>query len=411
MKLFYDTGTPQIPLYLRLDARPYWGDVQEALDLPKKEMAAVALAFYDNGKAGHWTSYSRRNDQGGAGFCNGLMTRRNVAGTADFLDDMGLVENQAQCPGGRGHRSALKPLPEMLDLLDPIFPDLGRVPLMMPDRAAIIRRKDGTEIQPTNRAAFERIERPVWAANEMLMGTDIRNGKGLDIRCPVRRIFNGDLQHGGRLFTMGGISYQNMPRDERHDITINGEPTVELDFKAIHPHILYNQRGLPVPADCYAIARWPRDLVKLALLVLINAENLKDVIGVLSNSDGETIVRDEDGGIIDITTERKLMKQITGGDQKKAIAFAHALVQDVKEYHAPIADAFHSNAGVKLMNKDSEIAMNVMRIMGAIGEPVLSVHDSFLVRKSMQDKLHEIMEQAAEMAGVHGIKIEAKTRH
>ena len=63
------------------------------------------------------------------------------------------------------------------------------------------------------------------------------------------------------------------------------------------------------------------------------------------------------------------------------------------------------------MNKDSEIAMNVMRIMGAIGEPVLSVHDSFLVRKSMQGKLAEIMEQAAEMAGVHGIKIEAKTRH
>ena len=76
--------------------------------------------------------------------------------------------------------------------------------------------------------------------------------------------------------------------------------------------------------------------MKLALLVLINAENLKDVIGVLANSDGETIVRDEDGGIVDITTERKLMKQITGGDQKKAIAFAHALVQDVKEYHAPL---------------------------------------------------------------------------
>lgn len=411
MKLFYDTGTPQIPLYLRLDARPYWRDVQEALDLPKKEMAAVALAIYDNGKNGHWTSYSRRNDQGGAGRCNGLMTRRNVTGTADFLGDMGLVENEAQCPGGRAWRSAVKPLPEMIALLDPLFPDLGRVPLMMPDRAAIIRDKDKAEIKPTNKAAFERIERPVWAINEMLMGTNIRNKNGFDIRCPVRRIFNGDLQHGGRLFTMGGISYQNMPSADRHLITINGEPTVELDFKAIHPHILYSDKGLPIPDDCYAINKWPRDLVKLALLVLINAENLKDVIGVLANSDGEKILWDDEGNIIDVTTERRLMKQIAGNDFGKATAFANTLVEDVKKYHAPIADAFHSNAGVRLMNKDSEIAMNVMRIMGAIGEPVLSVHDSFLVRQSMQGKLHEIMEQAAAMAGVHGIKIEAKTLH
>ena len=411
MKLFYDTGTPQIPLYLRLDARPYWGDVQDALDLPKKEMAPVALAIYDNGKAGFPTSYSRRNDRGGAGICNGLMARTNVVATADFLGDMDLAENQAQCAGGRAWRSAVMPNQEMIERLNPLFPDLGRIPLMMPPRAAIIRDKNGNEMRPANKAAFERIERPVWDINEMLMGIDIRNGKGFDIRCPVRRVFNLDMQHGGRLFTMGGISYQNMPREERHDVTINGEPTVELDFKAIHPHILYSQRGLHVPADCYAIGNWPRDLVKLALLVLINAETLKDVIGVLANSDGETIVRDADGEIVDMTTERQLMKQIAGQDFKKATAFAHALVRDVKEYHAPIASAFHSNAGVKLMNKDSEIAINVMRIMGAIGEPVLSVHDSFLVRRSMQDKLHEIMEQAAAMAGVHGIKIEAKARH
>lgn len=411
MKLFYDTGIPQIPLYLRLDTRPHWGDVQDALDLPKKEMAPVAVAFYENGKAGYWTSHSRRNDRGGAGLCNGLMTRTNVAGAADFLGDMDLIENQAQCPGGRAWRSAVMAKPEMIARLDPLFPDLGRIPLMMPARAAIIRDKNGNEIRPTNKAAFERIERPIWAINEMLMGTDVRDGKGFDIRCPVRRIFNIDPQHGGRLFTMGRISHQNIPRDERHDITINGEPTVELDFKAIHPHILYSDKGLPVPADCYAIGKWPRDLVKLALLVLINAETLKDVVGVLANSDGETIVRDEEGDIIDVTTERRLMKQIAGNDPKKAMAFAHALIRDVKEYHAPIADAFHSNAGVRLMNRDSEIAMNVMRIMGAIGEPVLSVHDSFLVRRSMQDKLQEIMEQAAEMAGIRGIKIEAKTRH
>ena len=73
---------------------------------------------------------------------------------------------------------------------------------------------------------------------------------------------------------MGGIGCMNMPRDERHDVTFNGEPTIELDFTAIHPHTLYANRGHIAPVDCYNVGRWPRDLVKLAMLVLINAKKL-----------------------------------------------------------------------------------------------------------------------------------------
>ncbi|MCV2892230.1 hypothetical protein [Lentibacter sp. XHP0401] len=327
------------------------------------------------------------------------------------MESMGLVENMVQSPGGRGWQSAAIGTGSLADLLQPITPDMGAVPLAIPARTAIIRDANGKEFTPSNRYDLERIERALGPVNEMLTGTDIRNGKGIDIRCPIRRVFNISTDYGGRLYAVGGPNWQNMPRDERHDITMNGEPTIEMDFTAFHPHILYNRRGHPAPADCYDVGNWPRDLVKLALLVLINADTLGDVVTVLANSDGEKIVRDEEGGVIEVTTSRRLMKQIAGSDYSKAMAFAHKLVRDVKDRHHLIAEDFHTGAGLWLMKLDSEIAMHVLKVMTRLGEPVLALHDSYRVRRSMKDKLEEIMHEAAENAGLMGVKIKAKTRH
>lgn len=409
VKLFYDTGERQIPLYLRLDTRAYWPEIQSALGLPKKENAAVAVAVYENFLTGCATSYSRRNER--KADCNGLLSVRNVTRCIDYLGQAGLVENMVQVEGGRGWQSAARGSEALAEIMRPLIPNLGGIPITRPNRAAIIRDATGREIEPTRKYEFERIERAMWPINEMLAGTEIRNGKGFDIRYPMRRVFNLNTDHGGRLFTMGGIGWQNVPSDERHDITINGESTVELDFKAIHPHILYSKRGHPVPKDCYDVKGWPRDLVKLALLVLINADNLTDVVTVLANSDGERIVRDESGGVIEVTTEKRLMKQVAGGDYSKAMAFAHSLVKDVKERHHLIQEDFHTGAALWLMNKDAAIAMNVMQAMMKIDEPVLAVHDSFRVRAGMKEKLEEIMFEAAEKAGLFGIEITAKTRH
>jgi len=409
LKIQYDTDERQIPLHLRLETRPLWGDIQNTLGLERKEHAPLAVAIYENSLLGHATSYSRDNNTRGS--CNGLLTRRNVVGCVDLMERMGLIENMVQCQGGRGWRSAARGTDALADLMRPIIPDLASLPLITPTRAAIIRDKDGKEIQPKNRKEFERIERPVFAINEMIKGTEIRNGQGIDIRTSVRRVFNIDTKHGGRISNVGGIGWQNCPGHERLDITIDGEPAIELDFKAIHPHILYSRRGYTVPADCYNVGNWPRDLVKLALLVLINAETLTDVVTVLANSDGDKITRDDEGNVINITTDKRLMKQLTGDDYAKAMSFAHKLVQDIKEYHWPISDDFHTGAGLWLMNEDSKIAMNVMCSLMKIGEPVLAVHDSFLVRRSMKDKLKEVMHDAAAKAGLLDIKIEEKTRH
>lgn len=69
---------------------------------------------------------------------------------------------------------------------------------------------------------------------------------------------------GGRLYSLGG-GYQNIKREFRPDIKINGEATVEVDLKASHLTVLHALMGKPLPPgpDPYAIPTLSRDVVKI----------------------------------------------------------------------------------------------------------------------------------------------------
>jgi hypothetical protein len=79
--------------------------------------------------------------------------------------------------------------------------------------------------------------------------------------------FNWDK--GGRLYAVGG-GYQQWPaqpkpkeKNYRGQITINGEPTVEIDIRASHLTVLHALKGMPVsPDDPYKGTEYPRFVVK-----------------------------------------------------------------------------------------------------------------------------------------------------
>src|SRR5262249_22622984 len=76
-------------------------------------------------------------------------------------------------------------------------------------------------------------------------------------------------------------------------------------------------------------------------------------------------------------------------------ATAEKLLRAAKAAHPDIAHAFCSDAGVRLMRRDSEIAAEVMReIMRATGIVPLPVHDSFIVPTPHEERLKEAMENA-----------------
>ena len=58
----------------------------------------------------------------------------------------------------------------------------------------------------------------------------------------LHRVFNrSSFNLGGRLY---GAWWENIPKELRQCITINGNPTIELDFPHLHPTLLYIEAGV-----------------------------------------------------------------------------------------------------------------------------------------------------------------------
>jgi hypothetical protein len=78
------------------------------------------------------------------------------------------------------------------------------------------------------------------------------------------RRFKGAWRLGGRLYALGGETFQNTKRRERGPMRINGERIMSVDATASQLSIFAHLTGMSdrMPADPYAIAGIPRDAVK-----------------------------------------------------------------------------------------------------------------------------------------------------
>src|SRR5262249_26472009 len=143
-----------------------------------------------------------------------------------------------------------------------------------------------------------------------------------------------------------GPLWQSRPKTERQGLTINGLATEELDFKGMHIQLLYQEAGKQMQGDPYNVDGWPRERVKLALLILINASSHRSAVLALADA---------------LKTDRNI------SDYFKT---AEKLLRAVKARHKAIAWAFGSDAGVRLMHKDARIAEAVMlealRVIGLV---------------------------------------------
>lgn len=179
-------------------------------------------------------------------------------------------------------------------------------------------------------------------------------------------MFNrSSLRFGGRFY--GGF-WQNIPKVYRPFITIDGHPTIELDYSSLHPTMIYHQRGLDPVGDPYHIPDLDaeyRTSVKRAFLVLINAtdrarhlESLDDI----ALPPGWNVPR---------------------------------LTKALETKHAAVSDAFRSDSGVRLQRLDAEMAGYVMREMRVRHRAlVLPVHDSFIATEDQEANLSSIMSEA-----------------
>lgn len=373
----------QRPISLRFETKRYWQPLQGALGVTQTG-AAIILDICQHPE---WCSYSRtaRHYDSPSRYRNPLYTWRNMVGAVDHLAGAGLIHHAQQLPGFRGWQSAIMATPELVALCAEIVKG-EKLQLARPREVILLRDKAGKLIDYKDTQAIDRMRARVARFNEAIAGANL-SAEAQAITAPLVRIFNGSMKDGGRFYAMG-TSWQNIKREARQHIQINGEPVAELDYKTLHPAILYAQAGATMPADCYGIDGWPRPLVKVALLILLNADTKQKARLAIAHHDE--------------------MGPLAERGSQHALQLADRLIDTLKVMHKPIAPAFHTGAALRLMNIDAEMAEAVMNAMLMKGIVVLPVHDSFLVQQSKRAELEEAMLDAAHKIGLWAVQIEAK---
>lgn len=369
---------------------------------------AAAIAFDLTRTPGDEVSYPRAKGHHSyvcaRRYKNPIWTPGRIVDGMDELERAGLIHHMKRDPGYRssGWQSAAQATPELVELVNAAITQ-EPLHIIRPRETIILRDAGKKPIDYRETRETRAMRKNLAAQNEAIIGSDI---SGCQVAAMVR-YFNQTMQRGGR-FTARGDSWQNIARDMRPYVTISDEPTIELDYKTLHPAILYSMAGADLPRDSYDMEGWPRDLVKLALLVTINAKNIYQAIGAIAHSDGRRYERDEGGNPIGFTHERHLMQVLADPGTPEAEDLAKRLVASVKELHKPIAHFFGKDMGAQLMAVDSRMAEAVMMEMLDQGDVVLPVHDSFLVAASKADKLEAAMMKAAHIEGIRALQIEAK---
>ncbi|MEP6828436.1 MAG: hypothetical protein ABJA10_10220, partial [Aestuariivirga sp.] len=204
---------------------------------------------------------------------------------------------------------------------------------------------------------------------------------------PFKRFYasNGPVQFNlhGRLYAgqVGGW-LQNLHKEQRHLIRINGESVVDLDFSNMHMRLAYREARCTPPdgVDLYAIKGL--EAYRPALKICISA--------MISRI----------GGLKKLPSKARelLPKQWTG----------QSIAQAIREHHAPIAHLFGQDKGMQYMWQDSEILMEVLTRLMHLGIPALPMHDGIMVQASKRELALKIMQEVAmDLLGVV-LPVEAK---
>lgn len=289
---------------------------------------------------------------------------------------------------GGGYRSRLRAAPKFLALVR----ELGVTPDDISSRGEfeLIRlkapsdggRKDLQGYDDTDQTRAWRTELQHWAevaaahritAPERLVAPDGRvrdedDGAGelIDHRkAQLYRVFNdGRFDRGGRFY---GGWWIGMSKADRAAITIDGEPVVELDFKAFYPRLCYDLEGvrLDLDVDPYEVpalnGRVDRKVLKVALNQLIAV--------------GPEVAPRKPSGT---TLPRRMSYR--------------ALLNALETQHTAILPWLRKARALELQRIDSEIAEGVLLHMTTTrARPVLPIHDSFIVALADEADLGEAM--------------------
>lgn len=205
-------------------------------------------------------------------------------------------------------------------------------------------------------------------SNELLMHTlpitnCIKDHKSLPV--VLKRIFNNSsFSDGGRLYHGW---WQQLKKEQRQHIVIDGLPTVELDYDQMHPTILYAKHDIPLPSgDLYEIEGLDRKVAKKLFNAMLNHD--------------------------------KRFTRTWPDDVEKPEGWSLSDAQDaILAKHKQIASDFFTGVGLKLQRKDSDLMVELLLSLQDKNIAALPIHDSIIVQQRHMSTAKEVMEKLFEV--------------
>ncbi len=202
---------------------------------------------------------------------------QNISKVVDFLENEGLTENQLgyfSQDRDRCRMSRMRATKELINLFDEY--GVKQVEIMEEKKVGLIILRNELK-QPIH---FQDTEFTLSATanlqkiNDLLSSHNIVIGPDYNIhRKYLHRVFNFDFNHGGRFF---GSDWQRLNSSKRQLIKIDNSPVIELDFKSLHPTMLYALKGIQLESDAYKLKGYSSEIrafLKTVMLIRINTES------------------------------------------------------------------------------------------------------------------------------------------
>ena len=192
-------------------------------------------------------------------------------------------------------------------------------------------------------------------------------------RKTMARVFNNNsFEQGGRFY---GPFWQNIPRESRPRLTINGKRTREVDFTGQHFVMMHAEVNSICPEDPYFLRGFDtpegRKKIKLIANIMVNACSRRSVLSAMK-------------GIIPDGTLPRIYRN------------REVVLSELERCHRAINRFFYTGYGVNMQYKDSVVAEKVMLQMIEHSVTPLTVHDSFIVDHNRVDTLKDVMHQKFE---------------
>jgi len=224
----------------------------------------------------------------------------------------------------------------------------------------------------------------------------------------VFRQFNrNSFESGGRFI----FSLQQLPKAVRGTLTIDGKPTVELDFSGCLPRILLARQGIDAEdRDIYMVAgrgdltEWPRlrGLIKTLVNICICCQSRGQAIGAIRKErehprkNGEWV---HDAAIAawsrtELPVDPKLEGFCCHSPFPRKALNATEIVTLIERMLPDLGSQFFQDMGPQLMFTESEIAVRIIKAFVDAGKPIIPIHDSFIVLEDDEHLLRQTMRSA-----------------